>query len=460
VKAACAALVALLLTVALAPPAGAQASGGAAPDSTSLASPETHPWVAVGEITLVNAIVWSFNRYIREGGGEGFKIGIGSWVESIENGFDWDPNNFSTNQWAHPYHGNLYFNAARSNGFDYWSSLGFAFGGSFQWEFFGETRHASFNDWINTSVGGAALGEMTHRLATVVRDNTATGKSRFWRELGGFAIDPVGAASRLFHGDLSREYANPQDRMPTLMSVQLRAGSRTAYEEHVGEADTTGAFFNFRFAYGDAFQESFRKPYEFFSAQLQVNTNDTKALGMANVTGMLARGPLAGGEHSEHVLAAFQHYDYVNNRAFELGGQSFSAGLLSRYGARDARYRVQTALHLSGVLLAATKSDYANQTARDYDYGPGLGASFSGTLTRDEVDVLRIGYNQFYIHAVNGNRADHFLSLFYLGASLPLGSTTAIGADYNLYLADRNYADFPDVEQRSPELQFHIQTKL
>jgi hypothetical protein len=215
---------------------------------------------ALGEITLVNTIVWSYNRYIREGGGEGFKIGWKSWNNSLENGFDWDPNNFPTNQYAHPYHGSLYFNAARSNGFDYWGSTGFAFIGSFQWEFFGEARIPSINDWVNTSMGGTALGEMTHRLATRVRDNTASGSGRFWSEFGGFAIDPVGGFNRLVTGDMFKHQPNPAERELGRVSVVGTFGTRTTYDGHIPIADTTGWCAQLQFKLGDAFQERFERP--------------------------------------------------------------------------------------------------------------------------------------------------------------------------------------------------------
>ena len=72
--------------------------------------------------------VWTYNRFIREGGENPvFRVGFNSWRENLETGWTWDDNSFSTNQIAHPYHGNLYYNAARSNGYSYWQSIPFAF---------------------------------------------------------------------------------------------------------------------------------------------------------------------------------------------------------------------------------------------------------------------------------------------------------------------------------------------
>ena len=60
-----------------------------------------------------------------------------------------------------------------------------------------ENTRPSWNDLVNTTLGGMALGEMEHRLSTVLLDNTATGSERFWRELGGVILNPVGALRSL-----------------------------------------------------------------------------------------------------------------------------------------------------------------------------------------------------------------------------------------------------------------------
>ena len=85
---------------------------------------------------------------------------------SIKNNFKtgpvWDTDKFSTNLVAHPYHGSLYFNAARSNGMNFWQSIPFAAGGSLMWEFFMENEPPSINDLMATTFGGVELGEITY----------------------------------------------------------------------------------------------------------------------------------------------------------------------------------------------------------------------------------------------------------------------------------------------------------
>src|SRR5262245_38539183 len=141
------ALAAASLVSALPRPAGAQQAHSLPPHADFLYSlsdslpwpyPDKHFGRAALEVTGINAVIWAYCRYIREGGtNAGFRISIPSWKENLLNGFEWDDNHFSTNQIAHPYHGSMYFASARANGFDFYESIPFAFAGSAMWEYFG-----------------------------------------------------------------------------------------------------------------------------------------------------------------------------------------------------------------------------------------------------------------------------------------------------------------------------------
>ena len=85
---------------------------------------------------LVQAIPWAFNKYVTEG--EWSNISFRTWSDNLKFPWQWDNNKFNNNQFAHPYHGSLYFNAGRANGYNFWESVPWAFGGSLMWELFGE----------------------------------------------------------------------------------------------------------------------------------------------------------------------------------------------------------------------------------------------------------------------------------------------------------------------------------
>ena len=68
--------------------------------------------------------------------------------------------------------------------------------GSATWEYYGETNKASLNDFINTTLGGIAIGEVLHRAAWLMRDPRDTGSGRLWGEIGATVVDPVTGYNR------------------------------------------------------------------------------------------------------------------------------------------------------------------------------------------------------------------------------------------------------------------------
>ena len=93
---------------------------------------------ADGEVTTTTEYVFKDGNLIKE---------------NITYGFVWDNDKWGTNMFMHPYHGNLYYNAARSNGYNYWQSGLFALAGSAMWEVLMENEHPSINDIITTPIG-------------------------------------------------------------------------------------------------------------------------------------------------------------------------------------------------------------------------------------------------------------------------------------------------------------------
>ena len=146
----------------------------------------------------INMGVWAFDRYIRKAD---FAYINGRTIkDNLKHGFVWDNDAMGTNMFMHPYHGSLYFNSARSNGYNFWQSGLFAFGGSFMWEMFMENEYPSTNDIIATPIGGMALGEVTYRVSDLILDDRKTGWSRFGLEFAGFLVSPMRGLTRIING--------------------------------------------------------------------------------------------------------------------------------------------------------------------------------------------------------------------------------------------------------------------
>ena len=119
-------------------------------------------WRAGAETVGFNIGLWAFDRYVLKG-----HYAYISWntiKENFRHGFEWDDDHLHTNMFDHPYNGSLFFNAGRSNGFNFWQSELFAIGGSAMWEMFMECEYPSTNDIIATPIGGAAIGEVLYQI--------------------------------------------------------------------------------------------------------------------------------------------------------------------------------------------------------------------------------------------------------------------------------------------------------
>src|SRR6187399_599776 len=171
------------------------------------------------------------------------KITPKTWWTNMKRGWEWDLDDFAVNQIGHPYQGNNYFNAGRANGLNFWESAGLTAFGSGTWEYFGETNQASLNDFINTTLGGIALGEMFHRTAWLIRDTRATGRGRMWKEIGAMAIDPMTGVNRFISGDAEKVSEKPAEFVPTRLAAFTAAGAVWVGSDTNGAVDAQGTPF-------------------------------------------------------------------------------------------------------------------------------------------------------------------------------------------------------------------------
>jgi hypothetical protein len=323
------------------------------------------------------------------------------------------------------------------------------------WEFFGETHHASFNDWVSTSVGGIALGEVLHRFSSLILDNTATGSNRRWRELGGFTLNPLRGFNRWLTGKTTRVYGNPTDRIPNSLHTRLDFGMRTVGEERLWEADTTRGYARLEIEYGDPFQGDVNAPFANFQFSAQVNISDVSLIGHAHAHGWLLGDRVGRGPNAEHYLGAYHVYEYINSGVARYGGQSLGPGLQSLFQL-SPRWTLRTSAHLNATILGAFRSHYPNFSGRTYDYGPGASYWLRGGLERDGWRLLDLEFAGAWIHAINGTKADHLISSSRVRVSYPVRQFVGFGLDYLLVVSRSNYQIYPNVDTRAPQMRAFV----
>lgn len=404
------------------------------------------------EVLTLQLIPWYFNRNVAVDSTA--VLSVGAWRRNLVLGFEWDPGNFETNMFMHPVHGNLYFNAGRTNGYSFFESSALAWAGSLMWEMFGENNRPAINDWINTSMGGITIGEVVWRGSRALLDNRATGTARAWRELGHFFVNPVGAFNRLWRGETMRVGANPDGRFPSSFRSALFFGIRSVGDTSVPESGRNIPYVDLRFAYGDHLRD-LDHPFDAFTVHVEINGSRAHTVARVRVDGTLYGKLWKESARARHVFGVEQHYDYFNNETYVVGGQSFGVTLRSRFRLRDP-LTLQTLLEPFGAAIWAVSSEYADVTGRDYDFGSGAGVRTKAELFFGDANVLSLAYTGVYSHTLNGAVSNHLLHMVSVGLQAPILKGFGGAMEFVLFARNSFYRDFDDVHERTPLLRWSM----
>jgi hypothetical protein len=409
---------------------------------------------AIAEVVGVNVFVWGFGQYVmdNEGGAHSY-INLDTMRDNLTYWFEWDPNHFATNFFAHPYHGSLYFNAGRSNGLDFWASGFTAFMGSFMWEMVMEHHRPSVNDLIMTTTGGMFLGEALFRFSNLVLDDSKTGWSRTWREVVGALLNPLGGLNRLVHGDMfrTRSYHN-QIKAPLFLTLYW-SGSLTNDNVSTDGAKASPGL-EALFVYGEAFKDAAsRKPLDYFPLQIIARRTNGQLYFSIYANGILAGKEPRGKEGQQHLFGLFQHYDYIYNENIRLGGTSFCPGLISAFQL-SPHARLTTSAYFGWMMLGASTNEYVGSGAGssaagiDYNYGTGYTAKVDLALQLQKYGSFIIRWAHYKLFTLEGVDGTDRLNLFQGRYVLPVWKGLGLGLKFTQYRRNSQYDKFPDVKQK------------
>jgi len=408
--------------------------------------PPARPVMAVAQTVLINVFVnrvdaWVFNQ-------DWAHVGPDDWARNLRLGWEWDEDAFGTNMFAHPYHGALYFNAGRANGLDYFRSIPVVFFGSWTWEYFAETYRPSLNDWVMTSFGGIALGEMFHRVAATIRDNQARGGGRTFREIAALPIDPMGAFNRLVRGQWGAVGPNPPEHDPGSYVLRLGGGFRYAegWTTDSGTAQLAAVIVDL--LYGDPFAQEYRDPFDVFGLRLILSAGG--GINVLRGSGRLYQKNLnSASARIRHVLGVNQRYDYINNPAQSIGGQSVEVGVNSRWRLGSKGYGLRTALFGDFIILGAIDAPATGFGERNYDFGPGVGARAEVALERHGARFVRLMWQAERIHAVSGASANHTVNFVGAELNVPVWKAFAVAAHATRFNRTSRYTDGSPTDSRN-----------
>jgi hypothetical protein len=196
----------------------------------------------------------------------------------------------------------------------------------------------------------------------------------------------------------------------------------------------------------------------------QINFNDAQTIGRLQIDGTLAGRRVNDESRPDmQIGTVVQDFDYVNNSAYQFGGQSLGAAMLSLYRL-SPRVTVRTRLGLSGLLLGAVNSEYTvvivGSDERDYDFGPGAVARVRGVLDVNGLDVVDLSYDLYYIHTLTETDSDHLIHDIAARFQAPLWQHFGIGVEGRMYGRNSHYDLYPNVHRWVPQARAYLSYDL
>ncbi|RKR85305.1 uncharacterized protein DUF3943 [Mucilaginibacter gracilis] len=409
---------------------------------------------AVIELGVDELFPWSLDRYIRKA--DYAKISFSTvWSHLNPGSWEFDNDEFQTNQFGHPYHGSYYFNAFRTNGHTFWESVPAAFVGSYIWETAAENQNPAPNDFINTSFGGVVLGEMTYRLANKIINNRSRGFKRQASEVVALLVNPTNGLNRILDGKWGRVMRNSNERDSSKVAMAIDGGFRRFGANNIN--GRFGWYGHLNVLYGTPY-EDYKKAFSNININVEVGKDDSSKVNIVSVYGSLTGWELQSDSSMRHLVILSANYDYIHNEAFFYSGQSVKMNLFSQF-MLSHKIKLNTIVGAGPVILAAVPDMYLYK-GRNYDYGSGLGFNGSLKLTFDQRFAYAINYRGGWLKTINGNASHYFLHTVSNEVSYGFIKNTALVAEWGYFILKGHYDKHPEVNNTYPYLRASVRYSL
>lgn len=369
----------------------------------------------------------------------------------------WDDNLFATNQIAHPYHGQFYFNSFRSNNYSFLQSTLATVAGSYVWETAGETEPPSINDIINTSFGGTILGEMTHRLSHHILSRPSLTKGqRNKKEILAMLINPMNGLNRLLDGRWGNTVKGAViDSSLVHTEVELGIRRFDAKEHNVLSKGKNDIFARIKLIYTNDDLDK-KKPFDDFFLNLEVGSDDSSVVNAVNIYASLYGNRIFSNWTGRHRGILSAHFDFLRNEAFYYGSQSINYNVLSNF-AIGQNTKLATILGGGPVVLAAVPDPYLHfGESRTYDYGPGADIRASATLSTLKRFKFGIDYRGGYFITISGNKSHHYLHTVSTNASLRIWKNFGVNLYSGYFRLEGHYKNHNNVNKDYPFIRLAL----
>ncbi len=358
--------------------------------------------IATAETLASNVILASFNRFVLQK--DFAKITWDSVYDNLSHQWVWDQDTFVVNQLGHPYQGSFYFAAGRANNFNFYESIPFNLIGSVTWEYLAELDRQAFNDLICTTFGGAALGEVFHRLYIEASSQ---------KSIVAFLLSPMDALHSLITGDVC--FRDTKQGVTSLENFVSFGGvferTTSTHKNYDFNDDIIGNLTGgFNLVYGNPFNSEKTIPFSYFIFDLNAGGTLNYYQVRANIEGNLVRFGTKYFGNSDSSQSSFSaalgmtfKVDWTKITSYSVNGLGI---ILSAKNDLPGGFSLSQRLNLSGTFFAtgdcyALYRDYVKlpndgEERRLYDYGTGYYARYNFCASQKYFgkfvfDVLTLG---------------------------------------------------------------------
>jgi len=359
--------------------------------------------------------------------------------------WEFDNDEFQTNQFGHPYHGSNFYSAFRANGYSFWQAAPAAFAGSYLWETFAENQAPAPNDFINTSYGGIILGEMTYRLSNKIVNNRTRGFKRQVDEIFAFLVNPMNGLHRITTGRWGKYSGNSPERDSSKIYAEFGLGIRT-FNNGMHNAQS-GWFGHIKLLYGTPY-ENYRVPFSNISVNAEFGKDESTKINVVSVYGSLAGWEIASTEKYQHLAVLSANYDYVRNVAFFYGGQSLRINILSEFDI-SKKITINTAIGGGALILGAVPDRYLTR-GRNYDYGSGAAYNASGGISFANRFFYNLKYAGGWLVTLNGSASHYFLHTISSEIGYHINKSLELAAEPGYLELNSHYNQRPTIDSKYP----------
>ncbi|WP_028972984.1 DUF3943 domain-containing protein [Spirochaeta cellobiosiphila] len=324
------------------------------------------------------------------------------WTRHLSNPWVWDNDEFSVNQLGHPYQGSLAYGSARGAGWDFNHSVYATMVSSVTWELFMENETPSKNDFIITTLGGTASGEIAYRLSQAIQGRFRRGIPGITGSALSWTLSPGGNISDIIYNQPDPTSLAPfQYEIGVGYDVTQQSGQSA--DMFSKDKDYNNLLLNYNIHYGDIRTKT-KVPYDIFSVEGFAGFRYNDFYGSFFSKGLLWGTPMYINKHMDNLLGIYMHYDFVYSDVFNLSANSLGVGWQNQID--NVYIQSNWESYLSFLALGSSENLHLKKIdqiygepeveRRSYDIGFGSNVKLDYTLQVKPINTNLYMNNYFY----------------------------------------------------------------